>query len=68
MNSQPRLLSRFLTHAAVRDAEDRVFRFAAARKDACGQILLLEFSFHAAAVLEIYFLLTVLIGRGEQSF
>jgi len=67
LNSQPRLLSRFLTHAAVRDAEDRVFRFAAERKERVGRILLLEFSFHAAAVLEIYFLLIVLVGLGEQT-
>jgi Lysylphosphatidylglycerol synthase TM region len=66
LSSQPRLLSRFLTHEAVRDAEDRVFRFASARKERVGTILLLEFSFHAAAVLEIYFLLTVLVGSGDQ--
>ena len=67
LNSQPRLLSRFLTHAAVRDAEDRVFRFAMARKERVAQILLLEFSFHAAAVTEIYFLLTLLVGGGGQT-
>ena len=67
LNSQPRLLSRFLTHSAVRDAEDRVFRFAAAQKKRVGQILLLEFSFHAAAVLEIYFLLIFLVGRDERT-
>ena len=67
LNSQPRLLSRFLSHAAVRGAEDRVFRFAATRKARVGAILLLEFSFHAAAVLEIYFLLALLVGRGEQT-
>src|SRR5687767_8364746 len=66
LSSQPRLLSRFLTHAAVRDAEDRVFRFAAARKERVAQILALEFSFHAAAVLEIYFLLMLLAGGGER--
>jgi len=64
LSSQPRLLSRFLTHAAVRDAEDRVFRFAASRKERVGRILLLEFSFHLAAVLEIYFLLTLLMTKG----
>jgi len=68
LSSQPRLLSRFLTHAAVRDAEDRVFRFAASRKERVGRILLLEFSFHLAAVLEIYFLLTLLMrGGGGQT-
>lgn len=65
LSSQPRLLSRFLTHAAVRDAEDRVFRFAVSRKERVGRILLLEFSFHLAAVLEIYFLLTLLVIRDE---
>jgi uncharacterized membrane protein YbhN (UPF0104 family) len=63
LNSQPRLLSRFLTHDAVRDAEDRVFRFARTRRDRVGRILLLELSFHALAVAEIYFLLMMLIGR-----
>ncbi len=67
LNSQPRLLSRFLTHAAVRDAEDRVFRFAADDKPRVAQILLLEFSFHAAAVLEIYVLLILLLGNNEQT-
>jgi hypothetical protein len=67
LNSQPRLLSRFLTHSAVRDAEDRVFRFAATRKNRVAAILLLEFSFHVAAVLEIYFLLALLVGRSEQT-
>ena len=67
LNSQPRLLSRFLTQAAVRDAETRVFRFAQERKDRLASILLLEFSFHAAAVLEIYFLLTILLGGGGQT-
>ena len=63
LNSQPRVLSRFLTHDAVRDAEDRVFRFARIRRERVGRILLLELSFHAAAVAEIYFLLMMLIGR-----
>jgi uncharacterized membrane protein YbhN (UPF0104 family) len=63
LNSQPRVLSRFLTHDAVLDAEDRVFRFAQTRRDRVGRILLLELSFHAAAVAEIYFLLVMLIGR-----
>ncbi|HKY22883.1 MAG TPA: lysylphosphatidylglycerol synthase domain-containing protein [Vicinamibacterales bacterium] len=67
LNSQPRLLSRFLTHAAVADAEDRVFRFATSRKERVGRILLLQFSFHVAAVLEIYFLLMLLVGGGGQT-
>ena len=36
LRSQPRLLSRFLKHDAVRDAEDRVFRFASARRERIG--------------------------------
>jgi hypothetical protein len=67
LNSQPRLLSRFLTHSAVRDAEDRVFRFARQRKERVGQILTLDFLFHAAAVLEIYFLLTMLVGHNDRN-
>ena len=67
LRSQPRLLSRFLKHDAVRDAEDRVFRFAATRKERIGQILLLQFAFHVAAVLEIYFLLRLLVGHTERT-
>jgi hypothetical protein len=60
--SQPRLVSRLLRHEGVRAAEDRIFRFAAARKERVALILLLEFGFHAAAVLEIYLLLILLLG------
>jgi hypothetical protein len=67
LRSQPRLLSRFLKHDAVRDAEDRVFRFATTRKERIGQILLLQFAFHVAAVMEIYFLLRLLIGHTERT-
>jgi hypothetical protein len=67
LNSQPRLLSRFLTHDAVRAAEDRVFRFAATGKARVGEILFLEFVFHVATVLEIAFLLTVLIGYNNHT-
>lgn len=67
LRSQPRLLSRFLKHDAVRDAEDRVFRFAITRKERIGQILLLQFVFHLAAVLEIAFLLTLLIGYTDRT-
>ena len=67
LRSQPRLLSRFLRHDAVRDAEDRVFRFASAQKGRIGQILLFEFAFHVAAVLEIYFLLRLLIGHSDRT-
>jgi Lysylphosphatidylglycerol synthase TM region len=67
LRSEPRLLSRFLTHNAVRAAEDRVFRFTATRKDRIGQILVLQFAFHVAAVLEIYFLLRLLVGHTERT-
>ena len=67
LRSEPRFLSRFLKHDAVRDAEDRVFRFAATSKERIGQILLLQFAFHVAAVLEIYFLLRLLVGHTERS-
>jgi hypothetical protein len=52
--SQPRLLSRFLKHDAVRTAEERVFSFASTYRQRIPAILLLQFSFHAAAILEIY--------------
>jgi hypothetical protein len=67
LRSQPRLLGRFLKHEAVRDAEDRVFRFAQTRKERIPQILMLQFAFHAAAVLEIYYLLRVLVGHTERT-
>jgi hypothetical protein len=67
LQSQPRLLSRFLRHDAVLDAEDRVFRFASARTDRIPKILLFEFAFHVAAVLEIYFLLILIAGRSERT-
>ena len=67
LRSEPRFLSRFLKHDAVRDAEDRVFRFAATRKERIGQILLLQFAFHVTAVLEIYFLLRLLVGHTERT-
>ena len=67
LRSEPRFLSRFLKHDAVRDAEDRVFRFATTRKERVGQILLLQLAFHVAAVLEIYFLLRLLIGNNERT-
>lgn len=67
LRSEPRFLSRFLKHDAVRDAEVRVFRFAATRKERIGQILLLQFAFHVTAVLEIYFLLRLLVGHTERT-
>lgn len=57
LRSQPRLLSRFLKHDAVREAEDRIFRFSSVQKDRIWQILLLQLGFHAAAIIEIYLLL-----------
>jgi hypothetical protein len=68
LRSQPRLLSRFLKHEGVRAAEDRVFRFASTSKGRLGEIFLLEFTFHAASVLEIYFLLQLLVGHGARTF
>jgi ABC-type nickel/cobalt efflux system permease component RcnA len=67
MRSQPRLLSRFLKHDAVRAAEDRIFRFTATRPKHVWQILLLQFAFHVAAVLEIYFLLRLLVGHTDRT-
>ena len=67
LRSQPRLLGKFLKHDAVRATEDRVFRFAETRKERVGQILMLQFAFHLASVLEIYFLLRLLIGHTERT-
>ena len=67
MRSQPRLLSRFLKHDAVREAEERIFRFSETRSKRVWQILLLQFAFHLAAVLEIYFLLRLLVGHTERT-
>ena len=44
LSTQPRLLSRFLQHDAVRSAEDRIFGFVSARRDRLAGILALEFS------------------------
>jgi hypothetical protein len=68
MRSQPRLLSRFLKHDAVRDAEDRIFRFSQTRPKHVWQIFLLQLAFHVAAVLEIYFLLRLLVGHTDRTF
>ena len=66
LSTQPRLLSRFLQHEAVRNAEDRVFAFVSARRDRLAGILALEFAFHVSAVLEIYLLLALLVpGTGR---
>jgi len=68
LRSQPRLLSRFLKHDGVRDAEARVYRFASAQRRRIWQILTLEFSFHAASILEIFVLLTLLLGFNDRTF
>ena len=67
LKSQPRLLSRFLGHGAVAEAEDRVFRFASTGKGRVGQILFFEFLFHVSTVSEVAFLLTILVGDGAQT-
>jgi hypothetical protein len=67
LRSQPRLLSRFLKHDAVRTAEDQVFAFAATRPARIGQILALELAFHVAAVVEIYVLLVLLIAHTDRT-
>ena len=61
LSTQPRVLSRFLHHDAVRSAEDRIFSFVSARRDRLAGILAFEFSFHVSAVLEIYVLLSLLV-------
>jgi hypothetical protein len=61
LTTQPRVLSRFLQHDAVRDAENRIFAFVSARRGRLTSILSLEFAFHVSAVLEIYVLLTLLV-------
>lgn len=66
LRSQPRLLSRFLKHDAVRETEDRVLRFTAVRPDRIAPILLCEFTFHAAAIAEIYFLLMLLVSHDNR--
>jgi hypothetical protein len=66
LRSQPRLLSRFLKHQAVHDAETRVFQFVSASRERIGTILLLDFLFHAAAVIEIYVLLRLLVGPNSR--
>ncbi len=67
LRTQPRVLSRFLRHDAVRDAEDRVFRFASAGNGQVGRILLFELSFHVAAIVEIYVLLLLLVGHSHRT-
>jgi hypothetical protein len=66
LRSQPRLLSRFLKHDAVLSAEERVFSFASTHRDRIPTILLLQFSFHALAIAEVYFLLRLLVGHNPR--
>ncbi len=61
LSTQPRVLSRFLQHEAVRNAEDRIFGFVSTRRDRLAGILSLEFAFHVSAILEVYLLLVLLI-------
>ena len=67
LRSQPKILSRFLKHDAVRSAEENIFRFASAHRDRLWRILTMEFTFHTAAVFEIYVLLWLLIGRSGRT-
>ena len=68
LNSQPRLLSRFLTHVGgARRRRPSVSICERHGRNAWRRYLLLDFLFHAAAVLEIYFLLTVLVGHNDRN-
>jgi hypothetical protein len=67
LRSQPKVLSRVLKHDVARNAEETIFRFASAHRDRIGRILVLEFAFHAAAVLEIYVLLWLLFGPSVRT-
>lgn len=67
LSTQPRLLSRFLQHEAVRNAEDRIFSFVSARRGRLAAILALEFAFHVSAVIEIYLLLVLLIPHTART-
>ena len=66
LSNQPRLLSRFLN---MRPCTMRRIGFPlrSARRGTDRRILLFEFAFHVAAVAEIYFLLTLLIGHTERT-
>jgi hypothetical protein len=66
LSTQPRVLSRFLQHEAVRNAEDRIFNFVSTRRDRLAAILALEFAFHISAILEVYLVLALLLpGTGR---
>ncbi|MCM3879883.1 MAG: flippase-like domain-containing protein [Vicinamibacterales bacterium] len=67
LSAQPRIVSRFLQHDAVRSAEDRIFAFVSARRDRLAGILTLELAFHVSAVLEIYLLLTLLVPHSART-
>jgi lysylphosphatidylglycerol synthase-like protein len=67
LTTQPRVLSRFLQHDAIRDAENRIFAFVSVRRGRLASILSLEFAFHVSAVLEIYLLLTLLVPNTDRT-
>jgi Lysylphosphatidylglycerol synthase TM region len=67
LRNQPKVMSRFFKHDVVRNAEKTIFRFASTHRDRLGRILVLEFAFHAAAVLEIYVLLWLLVGHSGRT-
>lgn len=67
LSTRPRVLSRFLQHDAVRNAEERIFGFVSARRDRLVGILALEFAFHVSAVVEIYLLLSLLVPNTERA-
>lgn len=53
---------------SIRALEDRIHGFAGRNPGRVGRILLLEFSFHAAAVAEAYLLVILLAGNSPQAF
>jgi hypothetical protein len=67
LTTRPRLVSRLLRRDAARIAEERIYQFASARRDRLTRILLFEFAFHAAAVLEVFVLLCLLVGISERT-
>lgn len=67
LQRRPRVLSRFLKHDAVRNAEEKIFGFVSAHRDRLGRIIALEFVFQGAAVLEIYVLLWLLVGHSART-
>jgi len=65
LRTEPTFLGRVLPYEPVRQAEKQILRFASAHRERVGRILVLEFAFHAAAVAEIYLLLSWL-GSGTD--